>query len=789
MEKIAAEAALLGYPKYKLPFIVVTGFLHPLRGVKYIVKEEICAELVTEGKNTFAKWIELLDDKDIKEIGKDKLNRELSLIRSFLTLMYTEEEAKKIVEDSEMKITLKFMKSESLEKRLNAITEIKKMVEQAEGDRMGDIDEKFLLDWVLKNNILQSILSENTHSEIIKRASPIFGFLARRNAISIGVLDVLWKCRQDKDEDTAVAIYEVIKTMATLLGADDLQFIFDKINKSFLEKYDDKLLTFMKDFTNNILSSNFTKIEDEVASTHVPDPVHDSTTGNLFIPNDPKLYFLPTFWSLMQDESSTTQAQAIMCLKYLKELLICRSCEEYRPQFLYLCIDNLRRHRSVPQSLELATYLLSMTNMKHNNSKISASQWITKLMKNDNLFAIFIEDCENYEKLVGEYCKKKGKVDEDTVIVRKQKHSYNLDKRLSFFEYIMKHIDEEFKLGDENIQRLCDLYIDNAGSEFDTMAFLNSFSSKEEGRLPTYVFNIKETRLFFTIIYRSRSKLMHIGLPYYKCFATYFKMINLEPKSIAISEEKIVVLEFDKLLGMDQLWDCVRCCEHQDTLKLFIDLLITLYTNLGSGHKSSKRTEIVKSFIDRCFKTIMELDVNNEELAVTNLVKLLAAMLDYDTGNKYEVEDNDSQKQVIRVISPQSNISHNELAGDDEKIEIDIQATVGQVKKRIANIFGIPFGSLKMVSSSKAFDSSDYDSILRIYGNIEKIYIQSTDANSESLKDYLAQNQTCINALFALLFKEDTAYVDLVWNLLNNIAPSQKLQTEIETMEFSDEVL
>lgn len=94
-----------------------------------------------------------------------------------------------------------------------------------------------------------------------------------------------------------------------------------------------------------------------------------------------------------------------------------------------------------------------------------------------------------------------------------------------------------------------------------------------------------------------------------------------------------------------------------------------------------------------------------------------------------------------------------------------------------------------MTIFNKTFEPSDYDAILRSFNCPESIYIHRDDSAADASKAYLAQTQSFINALFGLLFKENTTYVELVWSLLNNIPPSKELQMEIESMQFGAEVL
>lgn len=59
-----------------------------------------------------------MTDKEVKDINKDLISRTLTQIHHFLLLHYEEKDANKLVELHEMTISLRFLKTPFLEKRL-----------------------------------------------------------------------------------------------------------------------------------------------------------------------------------------------------------------------------------------------------------------------------------------------------------------------------------------------------------------------------------------------------------------------------------------------------------------------------------------------------------------------------------------------------------------------------------------------------------------------------------------------------------------------------------------------
>ena len=73
-----------------------------------------------------------MTDKDIKEIDKEIVGRVLTDLKDILTLSMPDIKAAEIIESSLLNVSLKFLKSSYLEKRLKGISDIKNMIERVE---------------------------------------------------------------------------------------------------------------------------------------------------------------------------------------------------------------------------------------------------------------------------------------------------------------------------------------------------------------------------------------------------------------------------------------------------------------------------------------------------------------------------------------------------------------------------------------------------------------------------------------------------------------------------------
>ena len=633
-DNIKEKAKEVGYDNYVLNIDAISMVLSPLKGVKYIINEATSKEIVEAAKNAYIKWLKLITDKDIKDIKRDIFNTEMENLKDLFKLVLSDEEINSIVQESEMIISLKFFQAKSLEKRLNGIIGIRKIVNRVFVENNCEI----LLKWIIDNNIVPKILDEDAHQEVIKRAFDIFCFLAKGNAITKDILELLWKCQEEKHEDIVRAIYDTIKNLVEFLNPECIKFLYDKISSQQLESYNLMFLTFIKDFTHKAFAVN-AKNDIEQYSEEIIDKISDPETGNAIVPNDEELYFVRVFWDLIQDTSLISQELTIEALNCFKELLLSKMKKKYKVQYLYLCIENLKAHKSVPQSIELAKYILEKV------IEASVDNWIKKLMKDYDLVNILIEDCELYKETVGKQIKNDEKNIEKAVFSGKLNHAYNLEERLVFLQAIFKISEYDMKMTEEIITKLCKLYIENPACEFDTKAFLTKLSPVH--RTLISILPAKEQQFLFDIIFKERPKLQNnFPLHFYYSFGTLWNSFNLAAKSIEISNNYIRILEFNNIFGLDQLWDCVRYAEHPDSRERFTKLLIDIYKNFSDDIPLNKKEEIMHNFVDRCFKNIIK-EENN--LVISNILNLLSMMFDSFNGHKYDTTEESLNQHVLEI--------------------------------------------------------------------------------------------------------------------------------------------
>ena len=67
-----------------------------------------------------------------------------------------------------------------------------------------------MVEWIKKEKLIEYLLSDSSHGELIKRASQILKFMGEQNALDDEILNLLWKCQEGKHEETVRIVFESI---------------------------------------------------------------------------------------------------------------------------------------------------------------------------------------------------------------------------------------------------------------------------------------------------------------------------------------------------------------------------------------------------------------------------------------------------------------------------------------------------------------------------------------------------------------------------------------------------
>ena len=186
-------------------------------------------------------------------------------------------------------------------------------------------NQKSYLSFLKEKNVLDQLLGEHIHEELLKRSSPIFKLFTRFNSLNKNYFNLLLKIRNELHESIAKQIEIVICDLCSYLIHEDKFYIYNKIIELNDNKYDLKFLLFLKNYSLNSINGMQSLSE---------------KTNNLF--------GIPLFWKILQDSFKTQEKDSNFienCLQFLYELLndtnISLSIVE---NYIMMCVENLKNN-------------------------------------------------------------------------------------------------------------------------------------------------------------------------------------------------------------------------------------------------------------------------------------------------------------------------------------------------------------------------------------------------------------------------------------------------------------
>ena len=275
------------------------------------------------------------------------------------------------LESVKLAMALKFLKSTVMKKRLAGINEIKSIIEMtADSSRQNWpyeysprkskwLKPDYLCRWIYDNKLVEYLLSDSSHVELIKRSGSILRFLSSNKQLTKDHLELLWKWQDGKHEANVLGVFETIIEIWADLSVESLDFIFSKIVLIPTKKYNEHTLNFLKDFTTNALQVYKNSERTELIEISSDD--EDNKQQEIYLENAKSYvdgneidganqmqdYGLSIIYEIAQ-QNGPLNAPA---LKALLELLKHRWCESFRMRYILNCIRNLRNGVAAYQSI------------------------------------------------------------------------------------------------------------------------------------------------------------------------------------------------------------------------------------------------------------------------------------------------------------------------------------------------------------------------------------------------------------------------------------------------------
>eukprot|EP00828_Plagiopyla_frontata_P039935 TRINITY_DN5284_c0_g1_i1.p2 TRINITY_DN5284_c0_g1~~TRINITY_DN5284_c0_g1_i1.p2 ORF type:complete len:342 (+),score=59.01 TRINITY_DN5284_c0_g1_i1:762-1787(+) len=216
--------------------------------------------------------INLINQLPISDLKTSECTQAFDLIHSStsginISQFQQKSEAAEQKELTLINFAIKVLKCPYLQSKIKAINEIKAFIKlisaNASGIKFFKSTEYYftsskLQNYLNDNQVIDIILGEYFHIEVLKRSAECLEFMLSNNPNATKYLGILWDKQQNKHDQNTKIVYEVIEELAQKLSQECLEFLFRRISKIPQEKCDELTINFLYNFSfharNSILS-------------------------------------------------------------------------------------------------------------------------------------------------------------------------------------------------------------------------------------------------------------------------------------------------------------------------------------------------------------------------------------------------------------------------------------------------------------------------------------------------------------------------------------------------------
>ena len=615
-------------------------------------------------KDSFIQRFNNLSEKEIKEIDKELFSKILSDASNLLLNKYSQEEVSKIIESTELDLSLRFLKSPIFEKRIKGINEIKEILERIEFretlTRMNEnivnfsfgskttkyITAEIFLKWISENEVMKSVLGDSMHVEIIKRSHDIIKFMLKKQHKTLELLAEIWKACEGKHDSIVKVIFDLIVEISDQLPAEGIQFILQKIKEIPIEQHNELTLELIKGFTENIARTlNSTIKYDQI---------------QLENPQNDYLYGIKLLWDLMLDSSPLSNNLVENALNYLKSIISHSIGKNVGRNYLLLCCEQISEGKSVPQCLNLFHSVINNYYNTHFNLQQSLKKVMAEIDKAYDIIDIIIRDTERYCSLVKSKTSKMENPHEIGQIIfeGKYNHNININNRLGLLQYFIANTNIDNNITEENLETLWKIFIVNADSKNDNINFYKWLMKRNEVKPDLLTILNKELYeyLFFEILCNNKKcDYLNMTEESFECFKNFFKIINSNKNKIRIIRNNIIYTQDIKLEGMNSLWAIFLNSKNKIVIENSAKFLTDLHLNINL---KKNRKEIIENFTKKCIDSLKDGYKFQNKKLISQTIFLLMILFDKFEGKNIirNYEQKRSMMLQIKVIYKAENI-------------------------------------------------------------------------------------------------------------------------------------
>jgi len=749
------------------PISVITELLDPLIGILNVQKDEAVKSCINEIFKKLVIRFSSLNDKDIKEISRSSIQKLFSILESLTPsktfLAFGKDSIETIKEDmlkTLFTIGVQLINTPYIQKRLLGITMVKGMIpKQRHFSNSSEWKDPLQLIKVMEDKkLLEIILGENAHPEIIRKAEDIFLLYLSHKKLEKKHIELLWKCVNEKYEDVMRACLDLLISLLKKMEIPLVQEVFKFVETANYQN--EILLKFLETYTLTILN-------------HFGGPKLEGVEYSTKRTDRPKLYNLDLFWKLILDPNiqGKLKDQAMNDLvKILEKYTAMLSDHVYKSAELIKDRKVTIRGIQFLKSTEFATYYTEKQGRK------TTIYNIEELVAKYSLIDSILKDCEEY------YLEVKKKV---KTLVGKSIMDTDFGSGFTFNHQARLYVDfllhlcgnSELTLSEEEFLKLWKCYIEERLCEEHSDILFEAMQVEAKNRQKKFVLlNDKVARVVFDELLCNPVSIPYLNSCGFLCFNKYMKWIYLKEST------NIQAPGLKGNQGFRTLWTILFQAKSEQLKKQVKEFLVIFIDDMCQKNRGKRKefTETALEFALDNVKHVEDVEQTKIALEIINAIINKIEMTGYESiGPEY------MYPPLITFM-----ISHNSKESPIP-VKINEDMKVSNLRCLLSNKYEINKAKLVIKNCSGTFiytDEKDFPlmSLKRTTDNKLSLELKQSNFAENETPRYILANSPLFNRLKSLLCSPKEEIVEEVWNLISNLPLNEAANDRVNRLTFSD---
>eukprot|EP01022_Parablepharisma_sp_SALTPOND_P031230 TRINITY_DN78_c0_g1_i1.p1 TRINITY_DN78_c0_g1~~TRINITY_DN78_c0_g1_i1.p1 ORF type:complete len:2462 (-),score=272.77 TRINITY_DN78_c0_g1_i1:2173-9558(-) len=580
------------------PLTVIIDLLEPLAGALRALKDEFSKQYSNDILKEITDRFSTLNNKEIKEMTKPTLDKLFYTLESLKTIKDSTTGGREAVLAVIFAIAVQLIKSAYIQKKLLGLSIIKEMLpKQGKGTSLVNMewkDPKQLIKAMEDHKLLDIILGENAHAELLRKVQDIFVFLLANDKLEPKHIELLWRCSSEKYEDIMRACLGLLCNLVSKMSYPLIQELFKHIEATNIQS--EIMIKFLETYTLNVLQ---VCTERDNKNTLMGKKKAESAAY--------KLFNLDLFWNLLLDSSQISGKLKDQVMEALIGIL--NKYPVLANEYVMKAAECIKNEQIVIRGIQLlkdidfAAYYVDRGGRREFFYKLGEMNSTYSIIKNT------LKDCETYharirKEIAAAPDKKSSVMDTDFgtgFTFAEQARLY-----IEFFEYYCSK--GSLTLSKEDFLGLWRSYVENAFCESHADILFNSMMKEVKASYADHKFVLFSDKVaqavFEELLCAPEAGITKLTPFGFACFRTYMLWIN-QREPVTPSKVQKSVLELYQ--GFPTLWSIAFHSEVNAIKGQAKEFLVNLIDRICLRSKIRRR-EITEKALEVALDNVKDLE-------------------------------------------------------------------------------------------------------------------------------------------------------------------------------------